>query len=369
MYEPTHLRTFLSVAQTLSFTQAARRLGLRQSTVSQHVRRLEEATGRLLFTRDTHSVELTEDGEAMLGFARRILDVHEQAAQFFTGTRLRGRLRFGASEDFVLTRLPEILERFRHEHPEVDLELTVELSGTLHEQLATGRLDLVLAKRRPEDPRPDPHRLVWQDELVWIGTPGLRLDPYRPVPLIVYPPPGITRDLALRALEREGRQWRIVCSSGSLNGLLAAARAGLGVMVHARGLVPPGLVRMPERAGLPEPGPVDFVVVHGRRRPSAQGAADALAAAILAGGDRLHRGGQGVTVRAVRALSWVRAVATATGRSWGRTDSVEIAAPKLTPPSGMCRTSPRLGGISFTGSHQAARYAAFDPVPPLGPVG
>jgi DNA-binding MarR family transcriptional regulator len=129
MYEPSHLRTFLSVAQTLSFTQAARRLGLRQSTVSQHVRRLEDATGRTLFTRDTHSVELTEDGEAMLGFARRILEVHEQATAFFTGTRLRGRLRFGASEDFVLTRLPEILEGFRHDHPEVDLELTVELSA------------------------------------------------------------------------------------------------------------------------------------------------------------------------------------------------------------------------------------------------
>ena len=105
MYDPSQLRTFLAVAQTLSFTQAARRLGLRQSTVSQHVRRLEDTAGRQLFTRDTHSVELTEDGEAMLGFARRILEVHEQAAAFFTGTRLRGRLRFGASEDFVLTRL------------------------------------------------------------------------------------------------------------------------------------------------------------------------------------------------------------------------------------------------------------------------
>ena len=145
MYEPSQLRTFLAVAQTLSFTQAARRLGLRQSTVSQHVRRLEEATGRPLFTRDTHSVELTEDGEAMLGFARTILQAHERAAAFFTGTRLRGRLRFGASEDFVLTRLPEILESFRRDHPEVELELTVELSGTLHRQLAAGRLDLVLA--------------------------------------------------------------------------------------------------------------------------------------------------------------------------------------------------------------------------------
>lgn len=179
VYDPSQLRTFLAVAQTLSFTQAARRLGLRQSTVSQHVRRLEDAVGRQLFSRDTHSVELTEDGEAMLGFARRILAVHEQATAFFTGTRLRGRLRFGASEDFVLTRLPEILEGFRYDHPEVDLELTVELSGTLHEQLTAGRLDLVLAKRRPEDPRGE---LVWHDRLVWIGAERLRLDPDRPVP-------------------------------------------------------------------------------------------------------------------------------------------------------------------------------------------
>ncbi|KAB1149791.1 LysR family transcriptional regulator [Streptomyces luteolifulvus] len=286
MYDPTQLRTFLAVAQTLSFTQAAARLGLRQSTVSQHVRRLEDATGRQLFARDTHSVELTEDGEAMLGFARRILEVHEQASAFFTGTRVGGRLRFGASEDFVLTRLPEILEGFRHDHPEVDLELTVELSGTLHEQLAAGKLDLVLAKRRSEDPRGE---LVWHDRLVWIGAERLRLDPDRPVPLIVYPPPGITRALALQALERQGRPWRIVCTSGSLNGLIAAARAGLGVMAHSRGLVPPGLVRVPDRSGLPELGRVDFVLVHSARRTSAQSAADALAAAILAGGDRLQR--------------------------------------------------------------------------------
>jgi DNA-binding transcriptional LysR family regulator len=224
MYDPSHLRTFLAVAQTLSFTRAAHRLGVRQSTVSQHVRRLEDATGRPLFSRDTHSVELTEDGEAMLGFARRILEVHEQATAFFSGERPRGRLRFGASEDFVLTRLPEILEGFRYEHPEVDLELTVELSGVLHERLAAGKLDLVLAKRRPHDPH---GQLVRADRLVWIGAERLRLDPDRPVPLIVYPPPGITRALALEALERQGRPWRIACTSGSLNGLIAAG-AGAG---------------------------------------------------------------------------------------------------------------------------------------------
>ncbi|AOP48909.1 LysR family transcriptional regulator [Streptomyces lydicus] len=285
MFEPAQLRTFLAVAQTLSFTQAAHRLGLRQSTVSQHVRKLEEAAGRRLFARDTHGVQLTEDGEAMLGFARTILEANERAASFFTGTRLRGRLRFGASEDFVLTRMPEVLEEFRREHPEVDLELTVELSGTLHELLAAGRLDLVLAKRRPEDPR---GRLVWRDRLVWVGTGRLRLDPERPVPLVVYPPPAVTRARALEALESQGRQWRIACTSGSLNGLIAATRAGLGVMAHAKGMIPPGLVQVPARAGLPELGGVDFALLQGDRDRVARGAAEALADAILAGGDRLQ---------------------------------------------------------------------------------
>ncbi|MDX3228754.1 LysR substrate-binding domain-containing protein [Streptomyces sp. ME19-01-6] len=282
MYDPSQLRTFLMVAQTLSFTQAGHRLGLRQSTVSQHVRKLEGEVGRPLFTRDTHGVELTEDGEAMLGFARTILEANERAASWFQGTRLRGRLRFGASEDFVLTRLPEILEGFRRDHPEVDLELTVELSGTLHERLAAGKLDLVLAKRSEERPEGRP---VWRDKLVWIGAERLRLDPDRPLPLIVFPPPGLTRARALEVLERHGRPWRIVCTSGSLNGLVAAARAGLGVMAHTRGLIPPGLARIPDRAGLPDLGPVEFVLLHGRRQrdSAARAAADRLAAAILAG--------------------------------------------------------------------------------------
>ncbi|MFF1408530.1 LysR substrate-binding domain-containing protein [Streptomyces sp. NPDC058289] len=281
MYDPVQLRTFLTVAQTLSFTQAAARLGVRQSTVSQHVRRLEEATGRPLFLRDTHSVELTEDGEALLGFARSILEAHERATAFFAGTRIRGRLRFGASEDFVLTRLPEILEAFRHEHPEVELELSVELSGTLHERLDAGRLDLVLAKRRGDgDER---GRLVWRDRMVWIGAEGLRVDPDRPVPLIVFPPPGITRARALDVLQADGRPWRIACTSGSLSGLIAAARAGLGVMAHTRGLIPPGLVRV---SGLPDLGTVEFALLRGARGSAA---AEALAAAILSGADRLTR--------------------------------------------------------------------------------
>ncbi|MFD7922854.1 LysR family transcriptional regulator [Streptomyces sp. NPDC059740] len=287
MFEPVQLRTFLAVSRTLSFTRAARELGVRQSTVSQQVRRLEEAAGRRLFARDTHGVELTEDGEAMLGFARTILAANERAADFFAGDRPRGRLRFGASEDFVLTRLPEVLAGFRRDHPEVDLELTVELSENLHSRLAAGRLDLVLAKRREEGPA---GRLVRRDRLVWVAGEGLRPDPERPVPLVVFPPPAVTRARALHVLEAAGRRWRIACTSGSLNGLVAATRAGLGVMAHTAGMVPPGLVHVGPRAGLPDLGEVDFVLLHGERRPApvTQGAVRALARRILDDEQRLR---------------------------------------------------------------------------------
>jgi DNA-binding transcriptional LysR family regulator len=142
MFEPTHLESFLAVAQTRNFTEAGRRLGLQQSTISQHIRKLEAAAGRRLFVRDTHSVRLTADGEAMTGFAQSILDAANRARRYFTGSRLRGRLRFGASEDFVSTRLPELLREFVQEHALVDLELNVGVSARLYECMDAGELDL-----------------------------------------------------------------------------------------------------------------------------------------------------------------------------------------------------------------------------------
>ncbi|HEX3790016.1 MAG TPA: LysR substrate-binding domain-containing protein [Pseudonocardiaceae bacterium] len=283
MFDPVLLRTFLVVAETRGFTSAAERLGLRQSTVSQHIRKLERIAGRTLLLRDTHSVELTGDGEAMIGFAWTILDGNERALAYFAGPELRGRLRFGASEDFVHGQLPDILRRFRRTHPLVDLELTVELSGRLHERLRAGDLDLVLAKRRPGEAHGE---LVWREKLVWIGAPDTRPEPGAPVPLIVYPPPSITRVQALDALRGQGRAWRIACTSASLNGLRAAALAGLGLTVFARSLIPAGLVEVAPEFGLPDPGEVEFVLMS--RGSSLSGPAAALAGAIVADADRLH---------------------------------------------------------------------------------
>src|SRR6201988_4565135 len=153
MLDPVLLQTFLAVAQTRSFTQAAERLGLRQSTVSQHIRKLEEEAGGRLLPRDTHSGAATADGEAMVEFARGILAANDRAERYFAGSQLRGRLRFGASEDFAASLLPEVLREFVSTHPLVEFELTVGLSGELNEKLERGELDLVCGKRRRGDDR------------------------------------------------------------------------------------------------------------------------------------------------------------------------------------------------------------------------
>jgi len=284
-FDPVLLASFVAVAQARSFTAAGRRLGLRQSTISQHVRRLEDAAARRLFVRDTHSVVLTPDGEAMLGFAQGILEAQARARRHFAGSELRGRVRFGAAEDFVATRLPEVLREFIRSHPAVDLELTVGLSGALLERLEAGRLDLVLAKRRPGDAR---GRLVRRERLVWVGLAGALPDLQQPLPLILYPAPSITRGVALEALERAGRAWRIVCTSRSHQGLLAAALAGLGCTLLAESAVPDGLAVLPAAAQLPPLGSIEFVVAGaaGARRTRGGAPAAELAGAIL---DNFHR--------------------------------------------------------------------------------
>ncbi len=271
-------RSFLAVAETGSFTAAARRLGVGQPTVSQHVRRLEDASGGLLFARDTHTVELTARGQAMLGFAQSIVDTEERAKRHFEGAELRGRVRIGVSEDIALGPLPEILRRLRGSHPLVDVELTVELSDVLAQRVRAGRLDLVLGKRRPGAQH---GKLLWREPLVWIGSPATVLDPERPVPLVQYPMPSITRLIAVECLERAGLDWRAACQTSSLTGLRAAAAAGLGITVHARSLIPEGLA---ELDGLPDPGDIEFVLL---ARESMAEPASALAGFVL---EALRRG-------------------------------------------------------------------------------
>ncbi|MEV6101369.1 LysR family transcriptional regulator [Nocardia sp. NPDC051981] len=280
MFEPELLRTFLAVERAGGFTAAGRQLGLRQSTVSGHIARLEQAAGRELFRRDTRNLALTADGAAMIGFARAILDAQAQAQAYFSGSALTGLVRLGASDDVMARALPDILVEFQRTHPGVDLELTVGLSETLKSRMAAGELDLVFGKRLPGERH---GTLLWRDRLVWAGR-SATTEFENPVPLVTYPEPSLTRQQALRALEHAGRTCRVVCVSDSLLGLRAAALAGLGVIAHAAGVLPDGLVPLTDPR-LPELGELDFVLMH--RRTRLADPEQALADAIIANARRL----------------------------------------------------------------------------------
>jgi DNA-binding transcriptional LysR family regulator len=258
MLHPDLLRSFLAVVDAGSFTGAGSALGLRQSTISQHVARLEATLGRTLLARDTHRLALTPDGDALVGFARRVMDANGRLERFFSGVALRGSIRLGTSEDFTLSALPEALGRFAAHHSSVDLQLTVGLSGLLYQAYDAGELDVIFVKRRRGDGR---GRVAWRERLVWVARPGYVPDPSLPLPLVLYPPPSITRGLAIAALEEAGRSWRVACTSGSLSGVRAAAEAGLGVAPHSGRLVPPGLAILPEGESLPALGGIEFVII------------------------------------------------------------------------------------------------------------
>src|SRR5580658_10339905 len=277
-YDPQLLATFLAVEQTGSFTRAAVRLGIQQPTVSQQIRRLEEQIGRTLVLRDTHSVALTADGEAMTGFARNILAANEQAAAYFSGSRPRGRLRIGISDDLALTRLPQILRDFRQDHPLVDFVLTLDQSRLLHHRLADHRLDVFIGYRPSGEERA---QLVKRDRLVWVGTPSTRLDMTRPLPLVVYPAPSVTRT----EIRRAQLPFRSACVCRGVNGLIAAVAAGIGVSALAASMVPAQLTTLGPGHKLPELGTIDLVL-QTNPRTGQRPAVRALISTVLASGSR-----------------------------------------------------------------------------------
>ncbi|MCU1550133.1 MAG: LysR family transcriptional regulator [Glaciihabitans sp.] len=277
MFDPVLLTTFLAVAETRSFTRAGVQLGLSQPTVSQHVRKLEDAAGRLLVSRDTRDVRLTDNGDAMAGFARTILAAHASASSYFSGSAMKGRLRFGAGDDLAITQLPRILRHFRQLYPQINLELTVTQSGALLRRLRAGQLDLIFVKENPNEESEGVR--VSRDSMVWVGHEKTVIETDAPVPVVTYQAPSVSRQIAIDALEAAGRTWRITCNSREVSGLLAAVRAGLGVAVFPQSLIPEDLVKVTNRFALPVLGDVDFTLFANPAAPREP--TDALISAIM----------------------------------------------------------------------------------------
>ncbi|WP_415873813.1 LysR substrate-binding domain-containing protein [Burkholderia ubonensis] len=297
------LRSLVAGMDLGSFARAADRVARSSSAVSAQIRKLEEQAGTPLFVKSGRGLALTDAGDAMLRYARRMIDLNDEAAAAVRGVSLDGWVRIGLQEDFGEAILPGVLGRFARAHPKVRIEARVAHNAELLERLDANQLDLALVWGDPASAAFVARTGIDSEEIArvpmrWIGAAGLgaagsgaagigvagdgdagessvRL-PDEPLPLVVFDRPCRFFGAATAALDRAGVPWRVAFTTPSLAGLWAAASAGLGLTVRSHyGL--PASVRLLDAAplGLPELPSVPLMLL--RRASSATPTVDRLA--------------------------------------------------------------------------------------------
>ena len=242
------LRTLVAAQQLGAFNRAAQQVGRSQSAISQQIRKLEDRVGQPLFRKQGRGLALTEAGEIVLAYARRILDLNDEAVAALRGVAINGVVRFGLPSDFAETWLPTALGRFKRAHPAVRVEAMVDRNTSLAGRLEKGQLDLaVLVSAEPGAGS----EILATLPMVWIGGTGTAGQDGEPVPLAVFEPPCMFRAAAIATLDEAGIPWRIAFTSPSLSGLWAAIGAGLGITVRTAAGIPRNLAVLDERAKFP----------------------------------------------------------------------------------------------------------------------
>ncbi|MEZ0471325.1 LysR substrate-binding domain-containing protein [Luteimonas salinilitoris] len=276
LLETDALQTFVAIAETASFTRGAQRVFRTPSAVSMKIKRLEQALGRTLFVREARRVRLTPEGEALLGDARRLLQLNGETVARFRAPALSGRVRIGTSDDVGSRILPAALGQFARTHPTVDVEMALGRSSDLAAQLDAGTLDLALVTAGNDDHDAGRGETVHTEPLLWAQRRDGDAVARAPLPLALAGQGCVWRRTALAALDRDGRDYRIAYSSEHCGGQQAAMLADLAVAPFPRSLVRAPLQAVPARAGLPPLGEYQIVMLVGARAP----AVDALAEVV-----------------------------------------------------------------------------------------
>jgi DNA-binding transcriptional LysR family regulator len=248
------MRSFVTGIELGSFAKAADRLARSTSAVSAQLKKLEDQAGTQLLRKSGRGMVLTDAGETLLAYARRLLELNDEAATAVRGVELEGRVRLGMQEDFGEKVLPDVLGRFKRAHPKLRIEVHIARNTMLLQSLQSGRLDLALAWET-ETSMPNMEH-VSTLPMRWIGAieePVERMrETNEPVPLVVLDAPCLMRSAATNALDRAGVPWRIAFTSASLAGTWAAVKAGLGISVRTPlGLPPDVRVLNAKEANLP----------------------------------------------------------------------------------------------------------------------
>ena len=144
------LRSFVTVADCGSFTQAAVRLYTSQPTVSAHIRQLEDELHETLFLRTTKSLAITARGRELYDYAVHVLELQDQLLDAWAQDE--HTIRLGASTIPSAYILPEVLPPFRAQHPDAVFSVLQSDSAGVLQQLRAGRFELGFAGAQEQSP-------------------------------------------------------------------------------------------------------------------------------------------------------------------------------------------------------------------------
>lgn len=255
------LRAFVMVAETKSFTKASEHLLRTQAAISMQIKRLEERIGKPIFVRSARGVRLTREGELLMHYARRILELNDEAFANLSVPRPEDTVRIGAPDDYATILVPDVLLMFNKAFPEIQVEVACDNGVTLARAVRDGRLDLALVTRRPENRTGE---LIRREPLHWITSADNSPHTSDPLPLALFPNGCVCRDIALRTLKDTHRSWKVVLASGTITAIRAAVSAGVAVSVAGESVILAGARRLGETDGFPSLGTVDIVLYRAR---------------------------------------------------------------------------------------------------------
>jgi DNA-binding transcriptional LysR family regulator len=276
------LRTFIAIAETGSFTRAAEVVNKTQSAVSMQMKRLEERLERAIFLRDGRASKLTEDGQRLLDYARRIVKLNLETIAAFSDAELSGRVRLGVPDDYADRYLPEIMARFSRVYPGVELTVICEPSVDLLERIDANQIDLAIVTNCESKRASETFR---RERLLWVTSNRHPTHTEQPVPLALGRPSCSWRRAAVDKMEAIGRPYRVLYSSSNAGAVAAAVLSGLAVSVLAESGLRPGMRVLTAADGFPELPACHVGLVRNAHESSAL--ADALAEHIISSLDNL----------------------------------------------------------------------------------
>jgi DNA-binding transcriptional LysR family regulator len=279
MLDTDQLRSFLAIVDAGSFTRAAERVNKTQSAVSMHIRRLEEQLGCALFVKNGRGARLSQEGEKLIDYARRIMQIEAGALAALSRKGLSGRVRLGIPDDYAEFFLADILGRFYAHHPMVEVSVVCENSVGLAAQTRAGALDLAVVT---DGDGVEGVEAIREEQLVWVASRRFQIDPAAPLSLAMGSPSCIWRRMAEEALRHSERATRSLLVSKNFSAIGPIVRAGLAITVLPRDTVPADFRILGVEAGLPAlpSSRMGLVYGHGELSPEAAALAEAIRATV-----------------------------------------------------------------------------------------